>query len=137
MMLLLVNSKIKLYFVLGFILLGIVFAYLSISSFSMDSSGITKQNFVEFSNINHNNITQNSVTLVAKTSVPVICKIEYAEYLQDAEFASDVDVNNYPHLKHSVTLSELRPDTRYNYRFQAEYENTQFYSNIRTFNTFS
>jgi len=46
-----------------------------------------------------------------------------------------VDVNNNPHIQHSITIYDLNPDSNYNYRFQANFDNKDFYSNIRTFTT--
>ena len=34
-----------------------------------------------------------------------------------------------------VSIDDLNPGTRYNYQLQAKYDNTDFYSNIRTFTT--
>jgi len=109
--------------------LGLVVLYID------DSNKIAQSEFVVFSNIKPKDITQNSVTLVGKTNVPVICKIEFAKYLEDPLFVSDVDVKNGPHTQHSVTIYDLNPDSRYNYQFQANLDNKDFYSNIRTFTT--
>lgn len=103
---------------------------------NIDDPNTTSQfDVVVFSNIKSIDITQNSVTLVGKTSVPVICEIEFAGYLGDTIFVSDVDVKNNPHTQHSVTIYDLNPDSTYNYRFQANFDNKDFYSNIRTFTT--
>ena len=100
-----------------------------------DSNTITQFDVVVFSNVESIDITQNSVMIVGETSVPVICEIEFAEYLGDPIFVSDVDEKNDPHTQHSVTISDLNPETRYNYQFQANFDNKDFYSNIRTFAT--
>ncbi len=100
-----------------------------------DPNPTTQFDVVVFSNIKSIDITQNSVTIVGKTSVPVICEIEFSEYLGDTIFVSDVDVNNNPHTEHSVPIYDLNPDSRHNYRFQANFDNKDFYSNIRTFTT--
>ena len=110
--------------------------YMNFSPFSGDSI-MNEEDIVVFSNISHDSMTQNSIVLVAKTSNPVICEVEYAEYQQETNFASDVDTNNAPHLEHRIVLSNLNSDKRYNYQFQAMYEGTKFYSDIRTFTTSS
>jgi len=122
-------------YLIGFIMIGAAIPLVLIKLYMDDSNKITQFDVVVFSNIESIDITQNSVTLVGETSVPVICKIEFAEYLGDPIFVSDVDEKNNPHLQHSVTISDLNPETRYNYQFQANFDNKDFYSNIRTFAT--
>ncbi len=122
-------------YLIGFIIIGVAIPLVLVKLYIDDSNTTTQSEFVVFSNIKSIDISKNSVTLVGKTSVPVICKIEFAEYLEDPIFVSDVDVKNNPHTQHSVPIYDLNPDSRYNYQFQANYENTDFYSNIRTFTT--
>jgi len=125
----------KRFYFIGFIIIGVVML-LVLVKLNIDDPNTTSQfDVVVFSNIKSIDITQNSVTLVGKTSVPVICEIEFAGYLGDTIFVSDVDVKYNPHTQHSVTIYDLNPDSTYNYRFQANFDNKDFYSNIRTFTT--
>ncbi len=121
-------------YLIGIIIIGVTIPLVLVMSY-MDDSNTAQSEFVVFSNIQSIDISPNSVTLVGKTSVPVICNIEFSEYLGDPIFVSDVDVNNNPHTQHSVSIDDLNPRTRYNYQFQAYYDNTDFYSDIRTFAT--
>jgi len=122
-------------YLIGFIIIGVAIPLVLVKLNMDDPNTTTQSDVVVFSNIESIGITQNSVTLVGKTSVPVICEIEFAEYLEDPIFVSDVDVKNNPHTEHSVTIYDLNPDSTYNYRFQTNFDNKDFYSNIRTFTT--
>lgn len=128
-------SKPQQYFIIGGLLFGAAIGYTAITTFLEDSS--TNTRIVEFSDIFHSDIQKNSAIVFAKTSVPVICEVEYAEYEHETKFAYEQEPNNLPHLEHRVVLSGLKPDTQYNYRFQTDLDGTKFYSKIRSFNTYS
>jgi phosphodiesterase/alkaline phosphatase D-like protein len=107
---------------------------------SYDYEAPTKQsNIVEFDSIQAINITQNSVTTIARTSLPVLCEVEYTKLrTSDSSFASDaVQNSNEPHLEHRVTINELSSSTVYNYRFQADNGGEKFYTAVRVFTTLS
>ena len=123
--------------IIGIIVIGIggVVAYTTIPSLVNDSDNVKRSDFVEFINVQHTNIATSSAVIVATTSIPVFCEIEYAEFEKDTLFASDSDVNTEPHTEHNIPISGLKPTTHYNYRFQVDYDGKIFYSNIRAFIT--
>lgn len=122
-------------FVMGLAIAGGVIGFMSVKSFTDKPNNTLQSEILVFSNINAVDITQNSVTIVSNTSVPVICEVEFAEYKEDPIFVSDMNVNNGPHTEHRILISDLKPDTRYNYRFQTNYADSDFLTDIRTFTT--
>ena len=127
--------KIIMIFVIGLAIAGGVIGFISIKSFTDESNNAQEFESLVFSNINSVDITQNSVVIVSNTSVPVICEVEFAEYQEDTIFVSDMNENNGPHTEHRILIDDLKPDTRYNYRFQTNYANSDFSTDIRTFTT--
>jgi len=129
----LINRK---YIIVAIVIgIGGVAAGIIIPSLVNDSDNARTLDFVVFSDVDHTEITRTSVVLVATTSVPVFCEIEFAQFEKDTIFASDSDVNTEPHTKHSIPISDLRHTTQYNYQFQAENNGEMFYSDIRAFFT--
>lgn len=124
--------------IIGFIVLGIAVVFFLVMSYDYEAP--TKQsNIVEFDSIQAINITQNSVIAIARTSLPVLCEVEYTKLrTSDSSFASDaVQNSNEPHLEHRVTINELSSSTVYNYRFQADNGGEKFYTAVRVFTTLS
>lgn len=69
------------------------------------------------------------------TVVPVNCKVEYGTNGNFPNSKSDNDTMNMPHTEHSVEISNLEPNTKYNYRFVVEYENKIYCSDMSIFQT--
>lgn len=126
-------------FIIGFIVLGIAVVFFLVMLYDYETPSTKQSNIVEFDSIQAINITQNSVTTIARTSLPVLCEVEYTKLrTSDSSFASDaVQNSNEPHLEHRVTINELSSSTVYNYRFQADNGGEKFYTAVRVFTTLS
>jgi len=97
----------------------------------------SKQDNVDFSNIRLTNLTPTSVTIVGTTNIAVNCQVEYGV---DGEFTNTASDNammnmNMPHETHMVLISELTPNTNYDFRFKATNGNQTFYSDNKSFTT--
>ena len=121
--------------VIGLAVAGGVIGFISVKSIIEESNDSLQFESLVFSGIKSVDITQNSVTIVSNTSVPVICEVEFAEYQEDTILVSDVNENNGPHTEHRILIDDLKPDTIYNYRFQTNYADNDFLTDIRTFTT--
>ena len=126
-------------FIIGFIILGIAVVFFLVMSYDYEAPSTKQSNIVEFDSIQAINITQNSVTTIARTSLPVLCEVEYTELrIPGSSFASDAVQNrNEPHLEHRVTINDLTSSTMYDYRFQADNGGEKFYTTVRVFTTLS
>lgn len=90
---------------------------------------------IGFDNIRVSNISSNEVTIVGSTAIPVNCNIEYGTNGNFPNIASDNDAMKMPHTEHFVIISDLDPNTKYNYRFAVEYDSQMYRSNIGVFQT--
>ena len=92
---------------------------------------------VDFSNIRLTNLTPTSVTIVGTTNISVNCQVEYGTNMEFINTASDNAMMsmNMPHETHMVLITELAPNTSYDYRFKATYNDQTFYSDVKSFTT--
>ncbi len=97
----------------------------------------SKQDSVDFSNIRITNLTPTSVTIVSTTDIAVNCKVEYGVDGELVNTASDSTMMNMgmPHETHMVLITELTPNTDYDFRFKAMLDEQTFYSNVKSFMT--
>lgn len=92
----------------------------------------TVSNPIGLENIKATSITKNDVMITANTVIPVNHKIEYGIIGSFSNSISDNDLI-IPHVKHSVSLPNLEPDTKYNYRFVSEHEDKIYASDVNLF----
>lgn len=92
---------------------------------------------VDFSNIRLTNLTPTSVTIVGTTNIAANCQVEYGLNMKFTNTASDSTMGNMdmPHETHMVLITELTPNTSYDYRFKATYGEQIFYSDVKSFTT--
>lgn len=92
---------------------------------------------VDFSNIRLTNLTPTSVTIVGTTNIPVNCQVEYGTNMKFTNTASDDAMMsmNMPHETHMVLITDLTPNTSYDYRFKATSGEQTFYSQVKSFTT--
>lgn len=92
---------------------------------------------VDFSNIKITNISANSVTIQGSTNKAVNCQVEYWTAKDSKHYsASDTgDMMDMKHTEHTVTIKNLEPNTKYNYKFKATLDGKTFYSDLKTFTT--
>ncbi len=91
---------------------------------------------IDFSNIRITQISDTGVTIEGDTDQPVFCQVEYGTDGLFTNFASDgMDMMGMLHYKHEVIISDLEPNTSYNYRFKASIGNQTFYSETKTLMT--
>jgi len=94
---------------------------------------------VDFSNIKVSDISANSVTVFGITDQAVNCQVEYwVSGNTKHYFASDTgDMMDMKHVDHEVTIKNLMPNTKYNYKFKATLDGKTFYSKEQAFTTTS
>jgi len=90
---------------------------------------------IDFNNIRVASITENSATVVGTTSREVHCTVEYGIDEQFTDTASDSDMMNMRHTEHLVTITDLEPSTKYDYRFKVTFEGEDYYSKVKSFVT--
>lgn len=90
---------------------------------------------VGFEDIEVASISSNNVIIIGTTAVPVNCNVEYGTNGNFPNSESDNNTMNMPHTEHSVEISNLEPNTKYNYRFVVEYENKTYRSDVGIFQT--
>lgn len=92
---------------------------------------------IDFSNIRLTNLTPTSVTIVGTTNSPVNCQVEYGINGEFTNTASDNTMMNMdmPHETHMVLITDLTPNTNYDFRFKATYGEQSFYSDVKSFTT--
>jgi len=73
--------------------------------------------------------------VVVTTSREVFCTVEYGIDEQFTDTASDSDMMNMRHTEHLVTITDLEPSTKYDYRFKVTFEGEDYYSKIKSFVT--
>ncbi len=88
-----------------------------------------------FDNIQVTSTTENSAIVVGTTSKAVDCAVEYGTNEQFTNTASDSDMMNMLHTEHMVTITDLEPNTIYDYRFKVTFEGEDYYSKIKSFVT--
>ena len=123
------NSKISIIV----ILLAIASYFVLVNAVDYNFATLTSP--VGFDNIGVASISSNDVIIVGNTAVPVICKVEYGTNGSFLNSETDNDTMNMPHTEHSVEISNLESDTKYNYRFVVEYENKVYRSDVGIFQT--
>ena len=100
------------------------------------SQQMMEKNNVSFSNIQVMQITNSSVVVKGNTDKAVICQVEYGTNNMFTNIATDdMDMMNMEHYKHEIVISELKPNTEYNYRFKATIDEQTFYSEPKVFMT--
>ena len=90
---------------------------------------------VGFDNILVTNITENSAVVMGTTKVKVNCEVEYGTDETYSRTATDSDMMSMGHTEHKVTLLELDPSTKYDYRFKASLQGDDYYSKKKSFMT--
>ena len=123
------NTKISIIVIIAAI--GSYFILVNVGSYNF----ATLTSPVEFENISISSITPNDVMIVGGTAVPVNCNVGYGTDGNFSNFASDNDLMKMSHTEHSVTISGLESDTKYNYQFVAEYDAKVYRSNMGVFQT--
>ena len=89
---------------------------------------------VDFSDIQVSQISETTAVVQGNTDKPVFCQVEYGTNDYFTNSASDsMDMMNMAHYKHEITITDLEPNTLYNYRFKAMVDEQVFYSDINTF----
>jgi len=97
----------------------------------------SEEDNVDFSNIRLTNLTPTSVTVVGTTNIAVNCQVEYGVDMEFTNTASDSAMMNMgmPHETHMVLVTDLTPNTNYDFRFKATLDDQIFYSNVKSFTT--
>jgi len=90
---------------------------------------------IDFNNIRVASITENSAIVAGTTSREVHCTVEYGIDGQFTNTASDSDMMNMRHTEHLVTITDLEPSTKYDYRFKVTFEGEDYYSKAKSFVT--
>jgi len=89
---------------------------------------------VDFSDIQVSQISETTAVVQGNTDESVFCQVEYGTNGNFTKSASDsMDMMNMAHYKHEITITDLEPNTLYNYRFKAMIDEQVFYSDINTF----
>ena len=103
---------------------------------NMKSSGMMSLGSVDFSNIQLIQISETVATVKGFTDKAVFCQVEYGPVGSFTDSASDIgDMMNMMHNEHEITITDLQPQTTYNYRFKAMVNDQTFYSETKTFMT--
>lgn len=65
------------------------------------------------------------------------CQVEYGVDMEFTNTASDNAMMNMnmPHETHMVLITELTPNTNYDFRFKATLDDQTFYSDVKSFTT--
>ncbi len=123
--------------VVGLILFTIIFVVVLMIVNDADNPSSFKLLFspIDFNNIRVASITENSVVVVGTTSREVHCTVEYGIDEQFTDTASDSDMMNMRHTEHLVTITDLEPSTKYDYRFKVTFEGEDYYSKAKSFVT--
>jgi len=90
---------------------------------------------IDFKNIRVSSISENSAVVVGTTSKEVHCTVEYGIDEQFTNTASDSDMMDMRHTEHLVTITDLEPSTKYDYRFKVTFEGEDYYSKVKSFVT--
>lgn len=88
-----------------------------------------------FENIQIFDVTENSAVLVSFTQVSLVCEVGYAESINDFSAPKIVTHDSVPHTEHIVQVTDLAPNTEYEYVFFGEYDGEKFLSEKETFTT--
>jgi len=121
----------------GLILFGIILVVVLMIVNDPDNPSSFKLLFspINFNNIRLTSITENSVVVVGTTNREVHCTVEYGIDEQFTNTASDSDMMNMRHTDHLVTITDLEPLTKYDYRFKVTFEGEDYYSKVKSFVT--
>jgi len=121
----------------GLILIAIILIVILLIVYDADNPSSFKLLFspIDFNNIRVTNITENGAVVAGTTSREVLCTVEYGIDGQFTDTASDSDMMNMRHTEHLVTISDLEPSTKYDYRFKVTFEGEDYYSNVKSFVT--
>ena len=90
---------------------------------------------VVFEHIMAIDIHEESTVVYSSTDIPVVCKIEYAKTVDGFSEPLVVTHNSSPHTGHIVKIPELMPNTEYEYRFTAQIDEQEIYSEEKSFTT--
>jgi len=90
---------------------------------------------IDFNNIQVASITENSAVVVGTTNRVVLCTVEYGIDEQFTDTASCNDTMKVKYTEHLVTITDLEPSTKYDYRFKVTFEGEDYYSKIKSFVT--
>jgi len=132
-----IRRKEGLAIVVGLILFTIILVVVLMIVNDADNPSSFKLLFspIDFNNIRLASITENSVVVVGTTSREVHCTVEYGIDGQFTDTASDSDMMNMHHTEHLVTITDLEPSTKYDYRFKVTFEGEDYYSKVKSFVT--
>jgi len=90
---------------------------------------------ISFDNIRVTSITETSAVIVGSTNKAVDCSVEYGTNEQFTNTESDSDMMDMVHTEHLVTITDLEPSTKYDYRFKVTFEGKDYYSTTKSFVT--
>ncbi len=132
-----IRRKEGLAIVVGLILFAIILVVFLMIVNDADNPSSFKLLFspIDFNNIRVSSISENSAVVVGTTSKEVHCIVEYGIDEQFTDTASDSDMMNMRHTEHLVTITDLEPSTKYDYRFKVTFEGEDYYSKIKSFVT--
>ena len=132
-----IRRKEGLAIVVGLILFAIILVVFLMIVNDADNPSSFKLLFspIDFNNIRVASITENSAIVAGTTSREVHCIVEYGIDEQFTDTASDSDMMNMRHTEHLVTITDLEPSTKYDYRFKVTFEGEDYYSKIKSFVT--
>jgi hypothetical protein len=92
-------------------------------------------NSVDFSDIQVTQISETSATIMGTTDQAVFCQVEYGVDGFTNSASDGMDMMGMAHYQHEVVISDLEPNTSYNYRFKASLGDQTFYSEAKTLMT--
>jgi len=123
--------------VVGLILFAIILVVFLMIVNDADNPSSFKLLFspIDFKNIRVSSISENSAIVAGTTSREVHCTVEYGIDEQFTNTASDSDMMNMRHTEHLVTITDLEPSTKYDYRFKVTFEGEDYYSKVKSFVT--
>ena len=132
-----IRRKEGLAIVVGLILFAIILVVFLMIVNDADNPSSFKLLFspIDFNNIRVASITENSAIVAGTTSREVHCIVEYGIDEQFTDTASDSDMMDMRHTEHLVTITDLEPSTKYDYRFKVTFEGEDYYSKIKSFVT--
>lgn len=110
-------TKIK-FSLLVLLSLGIVLTGVILYFFEFQDPRITK---LTFNNVKVSKITETDVVFESNTDYPINCYVEYFEKDSPTKII-EKSHSKLPHEIHKITVTNLKPDTEYSYRFTTMFD---------------